>query len=612
MRVRRLIIENFRGIRSGQVEFVGHTLLVGGNNIGKSTVCEALDLVLGPDRLSQSSVINEHDFYRDQYLTQDRESVDITIRAILINLSDEALRRFRQHLRMWDENLGEFVDEHESTPEATDGTGAVWALPLIFIGRYLSVEDDFLGNTYFDHPIEGVDEDAPEVIKLGGGRTLFGRQEKRLCGFIYLRILRTGSRALSLQRGSLLDTVLRLHGGDLTAMWEETLASLRNLNPAIGEIKQIQDIRNEIHKRMAQFVNLSTDDSTAFFASYLTRDHLREVVKLFLSVHPDPYQIPFELLGTGTVNLLVFALLTFIAEVKGKQSVIFAMEEPEIALPPHTQRRVCKYIISEMGQAIITSHSPYVIEQFDPKQIVALNRQENGTLTSSVIQLKAVKDKKKYRHQRKQMAEAILSRAVLVVEGATEAAIFPVASDIMEETFGPSYEHLDLSGVTIFDATTDAQVPWYGSFFKSLGKMVFGFRDKQLSDPSPEIAAQIAEFDHAWESPEKGIENLLVNEMPLSTIKRFLEMVQKRDDYPTEKGVIADNMDDVEVKSLAREVLKVRKGDNVPYAAMLIGECHDHSELPETIKEILETIACALQPTTNIDKSEEEADDSAQ
>ena len=55
--------------------------------------------------------------------------------------------------------------------------------------------------------------------------------------------------------------------------------------------------------------------------------------------------------------------------------MIFAMEEPEIALSPHTQRRVSRFVLAEMGQAIMTSHSPYVIEQFEPKDIVILDRQ---------------------------------------------------------------------------------------------------------------------------------------------------------------------------------------------------------------------------------------------
>lgn len=44
MTVRQLEIENLHGFTPGRVVFQRHTLLVGGINIGKSTVCEALEL----------------------------------------------------------------------------------------------------------------------------------------------------------------------------------------------------------------------------------------------------------------------------------------------------------------------------------------------------------------------------------------------------------------------------------------------------------------------------------------------------------------------------------------------------------------------------------------
>lgn len=54
MRVSRLQIENFRGIKKAELHLSEHTLLIGGNNVGKSTICEALDLVPGPDRLNRT------------------------------------------------------------------------------------------------------------------------------------------------------------------------------------------------------------------------------------------------------------------------------------------------------------------------------------------------------------------------------------------------------------------------------------------------------------------------------------------------------------------------------------------------------------------------------
>lgn len=608
MQVRRLTIENFRGVKAGQVDFRGHSLLVGGNNIGKSTVCEALDLVLGPERLFRRPVIDEHDFHCGRYLSEENEPVEITIRAVLTDLSEEAERRFFRHLRRWHEPSGQFVDDMGGGPEAADAEGTVWALPVLFVGRYEREEDDFIGNTFFDHPVEDSDEEDPAEQKLGGGRKIFGRDQKRLCGFIFLRTLRTGSRALSLQRGSLLDTILRLGGTGMSEMWEQTLSELRELDPAIGDIEQLKTIRDEIRQRLARFVNLSpSDEATAFFASDLTRDHLRDVVRLFLAAQPAPHQVPFQKLGTGSVNMLVFALLTFIADLKGQQSVIFAMEEPEIALPPHTQRRVGRFVLSEMGQAIVTSHSPYIIEQFEPDQIVALDRDGAGKLSSRAVTLGDIKQKK-YRRERRQMAEAILSRAVIVVEGATEAALFPVASEVLERCRGGAYEHIDLSGVSVFNAGSDKEVPPFGPFFKALGKPAFAFYDKQDAAPDAVTAARLANFSQVWESPYKGIEDVLVQEMPVATLRRFLEAAKGRDDYPGNNGTINDGMSDDEVKALAKAVLKDRKGDNQPYAALLIGECHTEAELPTTIVTILDAVQAAVVPAPVVQPEAEEQD----
>jgi putative ATP-dependent endonuclease of OLD family len=46
-------IENFRGIRSTKPMLPDHAVLIGDNNTGKSSVFEAIDLALGPDRLSR-------------------------------------------------------------------------------------------------------------------------------------------------------------------------------------------------------------------------------------------------------------------------------------------------------------------------------------------------------------------------------------------------------------------------------------------------------------------------------------------------------------------------------------------------------------------------------
>lgn len=594
MKARYLRIKNFRGIEHGEVHFQPHTLLVGGNNVGKSTICEALDLVLGPERLYRRPVIDEHDFYHGRYLDDGGDPIDVRIDLVLTDLADEERRRFGdQHLRLWDNKTKSFIDEQAGGSERAEAESVEWALPVCFIGRYDGEEDDFVGETYFCHPEPILDElDPDQIASLGGGRAIFHRTHKRLAGYIYLRALRTGSRALSLQRGSLLDTILQLGGEGSAEMWKDTLNHLSTLDPAIGDIPQLQTVRDRIKERLGTFVNLAPgDDSAAFFASDLTRQHLREVVRLFVATQPSEHLVPYVRQGTGSINLLVFALLTIIADLKGTQSVIFAMEEPEIALPPHTQRRVTRYVLQAMGQSIVTSHSAPVIEQFDPESIVMLHR--DGTrLDGAPVDLTKIK-RKTYLSNRRQFAEAILARGVLVVEGSTEAVVFPAISSALER-LRTEYTHLDFSGVSIFACSGDGEVDRFGPVFKALGKKTYGACDKPKNAPAADVSANRAHFDQFWESAESGIEDVLVKGIPVATLRKFLASVSTRSDYPTAHPYNPAITDD-EVPDLAFKVLKGRKGEAYAYAAVLIEHCEAEAELPAELVGILVTIDEALR-----------------
>lgn len=598
MKVRQLEIENFRGVRAGKVVFADNTLLVGGNNVGKSTVCEALDLVLGPERTSRRPVVDEHDFHRSTYVDADKKAVPIIIRAVVVDLPDEARRRFGGHLRRWNDTDRSFVDDLENGAEQADDEGVTWALQVSFRARYDAVEDDFDADTFFEHPLPELDElDDEEASSLGEGRDRFTRAHKRLCGFVYLRALRTGSRALGLQRGSLLDTVLRLSEEGSAEMWMETLRQMRDLDPAIGAIPDLESLLTQIRERAGGFVRLAgNEDATAFFASDLTREHLREVVRLFVATGPSDHAVPFTRQGTGTVNLLVFALLTMIADLKERQSVIFAMEEPEIALPPHTQRRVARFVKREMGQAIVTSHSPYVIEQFEPNEIVMLSHESGGDVEGMPIDPAGIK-LKSYRSQRRQFSEAILSRGVLVVEGETEASIIPIAAAVLEKS-SADYIHPDLAGVTIFTANGDGDVPRWAPILRALGKVPFGMVDKQGKPYSGDNATALKSFEEFWESPVEGIEELIVSQVPTAVLRRFMDEAVQLPDFPTHQAKYDSSTTDAQLPEIALKTLKARKGDAYGYAALLIEGCQSRDDLPDFLVAALERINEVLSPAT--------------
>lgn len=590
--VRRLEITNFRGVEKGTVEFHGDTLLVGGNNAGKSTICEALELVLGPERGYRRPIVNEHDFHAGRYLDDEGNPQPILIDVVLLNLPDEMEKKLFSKTRPWSDTKGGFLDVDGAVPEDTDVDDVCRALPLKFVGYYDRQEDDFVGATYFSHPVEEVAEDDENFGKPQTGLTFFSREWKLRCGFIYLRTLRTGRRALSLQRGSLLDTILRLGDTGKESMWESTLKQLSSLDPAIGDIPQLESIQDQVRDRMGRFVGLShDDDATGFFASDLTRDNLREVVQLFLKSSDSNHPVPFDRLGTGSVNALVFALLTHIADLRGSNAIIFAMEEPEIALPPHAQRRIAKYLLRNMGQAIITSHSPYVIEEFDLKAVTSITRKD-GELSSNRVDVDKVKASA-LRMNRRQLAEAVLARGVVVAEGDTEAKMLLAASYVYEAVDPTGkYVPLDLIGVSVFDATSQSSVPKWGPFFETLNKVTFAFHDKPKKAWTESHQEALGTYQINFESDYPGSEELLVAELPNHVLKRFLEAAASHAEYPTDKGYLSNEPSEAEVSELARNVLFHKKGSG--FAALAIEQCQALDELPVTIKEFLDQVGATM------------------
>lgn len=573
MEISNLRIKNFRGIKNANFNFNGDTLLIGSNNVGKSTVCEALDLVLGPDRLNRFPVVEEYDFYNAKYIDEDENPISIEIEVLLSNLSPSIESACFTHLERWNTITGEILSEGKI--DEVDTKGYEWCLRILTIARYNPELDEFEASTHYRKDYNMDDEQLSR----------FPRTIKRKIGFIYLRALRTGSRALSLERGSLLDSILRIDGFK-PKIWEEIRQRLENLSPPIDEgAKSLSPILNAIEARVAEFVSLSNPGkSTRLFTSRLTREHLRKTLSFFISVTEDQKPVPFQEVGTGTLNILVLALLSFIADLK-VENVIFAMEEPEIALAPHTQRRIADFLRSKTSQSIITSHSPYIIEKFDPENIMILRRNNSGEVEGVKIELADTIKLKTYKKNiRRGFSEAMLGKGVIVTEGITEVYTLQAVSEIMENE-NQAFYPLDLSGVTIITTDGDGSVAEFGKFFSSLGLPTYGFMDsKTRSDKEKESLAE-AGFKLLLEIPYYGMEELMVNELNQDTLWKFLDL--NRDVFSPNFDIPEERPEIDEIKKLTSRILK--KGKGWGRSADLVSLCQI-DELPRTITSFLENI----------------------
>ena len=548
MKLSRLKISNFRGIRYAELLFPNHVVLIGDNNTGKSTVLEAIDLVLGPDRLRNRTPIDEHDFYMGKYLAKElaegvvegaknstgensiyeekneeiitnsgtgsidetkEESIQpqIHVETTITDLSDEQTARFKDYIEWWNTKENSFYTEPHV--EGVDNEEIVGALRVTFIGEYIVEEDDFEGRTLFARSLE--DGHSPQP---------FTRSDKQYCGFLYLRSLRTGRRALSLEHGSLLDIILRLKE-IRPKLWESTITGLSSFDVASDPELGISGVLESINTALGKYVPKEWGVEPHLRVSALTRDHLRKVITAFIPTGEYDHAAPYYRQGTGTINMLVLAMLSQIAE--DRQNVIFAMEEPETAIPPYAQKRIVHELRNLSAQSMFTSHSPYVLEEFSPDETVVLSRSGDGLLSQASISLPDSVKFKRYRQEfRKRFCEGLLSRRVLIAEGATEATALPVVALRLAELEPAKYRSLEALGICTIDAGTSSQIADFGNLYRSLGKTVFGLCDKIPDDQEAAIKDNV---DELFMHHEKGFENLVLKNTTTQALERFADIL---------------------------------------------------------------------------------------
>ncbi len=161
--------------------------------------------------------------------------------------------------------------------------------------------------------------------------------------------------------------------------------------------------------------------------------------------------------GHGLQRAVIFGLMKAWARVmrgpdsadgsisarRASESVIFAIEEPELFLHPHAQRTFDKAlrVLSEgpNSQVIVSSHSTHFVDLNDYKGIALIRKEsvEKGTISVQCTQdLFEGEDDRKRRFNmatwvNPDRGEMLFARRVAFVEGETEKLVFPFLADKM-------------------------------------------------------------------------------------------------------------------------------------------------------------------------------------
>jgi predicted ATPase len=410
--IANLKIENFRGVRDGMIRFSPHTVLVGANNCGKTSVIEALALLFGRDRMIRQ--LTEHDFHGSNPQPADR----IRLTATVIGFHDEDpaqhpdwFRDDRGIVKWWNAAAGTVH------PARTHPTWKL-ACQIAFSARFHrpSLEVETLRYFHDDDSVGDVFDDETAT-------PLPARLIREL-GFFFVPAARTWDRTVSFG-SELFRRVVAAGDGQPS---ESVLAERDRLRAPEARLEQ--------DERLAPIVDRLNQELRGFFRTNPTlhlrvtptdSDGLLESVVSHYAHSGADVPLPAKRHGSGLLSLQHLLLLLQFGRlrVEADENFWMALEEPELHVPPALQRRLVHRIQSLSRQTLISTHSPMVAALADPSGVAVL-RNEDGVLTSvPLLQSTLPTDtpnsvRKLFQVNRVETIAAVMHDFVLIPEGRTD------------------------------------------------------------------------------------------------------------------------------------------------------------------------------------------------
>jgi putative ATP-dependent endonuclease of OLD family len=405
VKLRRVEIENFRGIRKLAMDLDDLVVLIGENNTGKTAILHALKLCLrdlGPRR---RVVFDPFDFHLKDDASEpngaDPISVTVTFGEATANEWDTARQRRLKYIVQVDPNSG------------------LSLVTLRVTCSYSAPERDFAQNWEFLNP-----QGQPLQDK---GEQALGALQREVA-FYLLDALRDAGKNFDpkgpfwrpfLKDGQLPADKKEEIERKLSELNELVVSSHGTFEKALERLKKVQDV---VSMQAGDVVSIEAVPGRIFDMLAKAQVHLGTMTGA---------KVPVGRHGEGTQSLAVLMLFAAFLDLSANGSdkdrvPLVALEEPEAHLHPSAVRTLWKTVERVPGQKLISTHSGDLLSQVPVSVVRRLARTANGVES---FQLKAeTLDANEQRmfdfHIRHARGELLFARCWLLGEGETEVTLF--------------------------------------------------------------------------------------------------------------------------------------------------------------------------------------------
>jgi putative ATP-dependent endonuclease of OLD family len=457
-----LTIEHFRGITSLKWKpSRGVNVILGGGDVGKTTILEAIALLPSPVNPTTLSDPDYHD--------RDIEA-GFSIEAVLSLPAGAGISSQMKPSWPW-----EWSGEEATVPSLEhDGKRA--------------------GEPVYRVRVRGTDdlELAYEIVQPDGSADSFPLALRRAIGLVRLSGDDRNDRDLRLVQGSALDRLLSDKG--LRSRMASELAKNDVKNELTTDAQTTLKNLDAAFKRESLPAGLDlaiTGGQGASIASMIGLTADRQGV-----------QLPLASWGAGTRRLSALA----IAEQNQGDAPITLVDEVERGLEPYRQRTLIEKLQTGSSQVFLTTHSPAAISSAATSLIWYVDH------TGQIGPLDATKIAK----HRKTDPEAFLSRLAIIAEGATELGF---TTAILERAFGSALEQ---HGVHVSDGGGHETTLGILEALAAGGLRFGGFADDEGKHPTrwAKLHTKLGALLFRW--PSLCIEENIIAVVPDNKLEAFI------------------------------------------------------------------------------------------
>jgi energy-coupling factor transporter ATP-binding protein EcfA2 len=416
MRICRLKINGFRGANQADISLGQHTVLVGPNNSGKTTIIEALALLLGRDRLVPR--LTEHDFFGSDPVEDSRIIIVATVTGFEPN--------DHRHHREWfgsDRGVEKWLDPSTGQLYATKDKDD-WLL-AVRIGCAARFDIHDLEAEIMRFFVD--DDEFGDPFAEGGHLQPVRARVLQELGFFLATATRTWDRWISFSSESLFRRIVGTLGGlpaeairgERGRLWKPAKQESLEAQPGLSDI--VAHANAELAHLLSAAPNLqlrltSTDSSGVLEAVI---PHYQQ------DMGPT---LPTARQGSGLVSLQSLLLLMQLgrARAENNQSFVLAVEEPELHIQPSQQKRLVNRLNALCDQTITTTHSPLVASMFPPADMLFVSN-VGGQLNAAALADPSKAQPSNHEQRlffawRQKLVEALMHDHVLIPEGVSDVA----------------------------------------------------------------------------------------------------------------------------------------------------------------------------------------------